>query len=231
MIALLLGLLLGVSNLGEAEHAYRAGQHAKALALYLAALAEPDVPEGAVLYDLGNCAFRLGRHAEAALYYRRALRRLPRDHEVRFNLRSAERQLGIDAPAESLGAAALSLVDSFTPGELLFCVGALESAGLLGFALLRRRRAARVARGLVVALALFVAARHVHAQWFAGPPEGVVLSTDVKLRSEPRADLAATAKLKAGEVVRVLDLSDRWIRVATARGRGWTERAGVGLVD
>ena len=36
---------------------------------------------------------------------------------------------------------------------------------------------------------------------------------------------------QAGETVRVVEQSDRWIMVKHPRGNGWTERAGVGVVD
>lgn len=229
MIALLCALFLGAGDLGRAERAYRAGQYGEALTLFQAALDAPGAPQGPLLYNLGNCAYRLGRHAEAVLYYRRAQLRLPRDPELEFNLRLTERRLGVDAPVSESFVAAF--FDSFTPSALLWLVGGLQGVGLVGLVLLRRRRAARFGMALLVLLALAGAARLAQTQWFPGPPSGVVLASEISLRSAPRADRAVTLELEAGETVRVQESSERWIRVVHARGSGWTERAGVGVVD
>jgi tetratricopeptide (TPR) repeat protein len=232
MITLLFGLLLGITDLGQAEEAYHAGRYGEALAAYQAVLPEPGAAQGAVLYNMGNCAYRMGRYAEAALFYRCAQLRLPRDRSIAFNLSLAEQQLGLDTPErESFGKAMVALMDSFTPGQCLALVGVLQCVGLAGLVLLRRRRAACYAMALVVLLALAGAARLAQTQWFPVPAEGVVLNDEIALRPEPHVDLNAVHELEAGETVCVMERSDRWIRVVHEKGEGWTERAGVGIVD
>ncbi|MEW6741544.1 MAG: tetratricopeptide repeat protein [Planctomycetota bacterium] len=242
MIALLFGLLLGagdtsvvgpgVVDLTRAERAYRAGKYSEAITTFLEALGEPGVSEGRLLYNLGNCAYRLRRHAEAVYYYRRAELRLRRDPEVEFNRRLAEEQLGVvERYGESFGAAVVGLVDSFTPGELLMLVGGLETASLVGLVLLRRRRAARNVMVLIVLIALAGAGRLLHDRWFGRPLSGIVLASEVELRSEPHSGMPVTLELEAGELVCVEEMSDRWVRVGHSRGGGWTERAGVGVVE
>jgi tetratricopeptide (TPR) repeat protein len=231
MIALCLAMLLAC-DADRAERAYRSGDFAAAMALYEAALAEPGAAEGPLLYNLGNCAFRLGRLPEAMLAYKRALLRLPGDPQARFNLSLVEQRLGAGEPAgDSLLAGALAAVDGLPPRRLLLVAALLESLGLLGFVLARRRRALRVTCALLVLVALLGAARLVQTQWFAGPPEAVVLAREVALRAEPHEEAATSLKLVAGEVVRVAERSERWARVVHARGSGWTERGGVGVVE
>ncbi len=229
MIAGILLLLLGLPDPALAAEAYRAGRFAEAHAFYEAALAEPGADLGPLLYNLGNCAFRLGRPAEAVLHYRRALRRMPRDPEITFNLRLASRSL--DLPAQpGDGAGALAFLDRLTPGEALALAAALEAAGLFGFVLFRRRPGTRRTL-LVLALAgILLAARLGHAL-YGTDPEGVVLPAEVALRPEPQSGLAPTHHLRAGESVRILAMSDRWMHVVHLRGSGWTERASVGVVD
>lgn len=232
MIALLFGLLIGLCDPDQAELAYCSGKYAKALTLYEAALSEPDIPQGPVLYNMGNCAYRMGQYADSVLYYRSAQLRLPRDQSVIFNLHLAEQQLGLDAPSEeSFGVAVKALGDSFTPGELLLLVSGLQVVGLTGLVLLRRRRTVRGCMVLLILLALAGATRLVHSQWFAGPPVGLVMASEITLRSEPHTEFAVIFKLNAGEKVRVEEMSDRWIRIRHASGGGWTERAGVGIID
>ncbi len=234
LLALLLLLGNGASSSGDAnprdlaraESAYRAGQYEEALTLFESALSEPGVPQGPVLYNLGNCAYRLGRHAEAMLYYRRALLRRPRDREVKFNLNLVERQLDVEAEdSGSIGATITAWVNWFTPGELLVLVATLQGVGLVLLLLGRRGATPLVLVGLMGAVGL------LQSQWFPSPPAGVVLTNEIGLRSEPHAALTVTVRLHAGQVVRVAEMSDRWVRVVHPQGAGWTERAGVGLVN
>jgi tetratricopeptide (TPR) repeat protein len=237
MIALVFGMLLGLGgfatpDMERAKRAYGDGRYGEALALFEAALSEPGMAEGSLLYNLGNCAFRLDRYAEAILFYKRAQLRMPRDGMVKFNLSWAEQQLGIDTPAgESFAAAVVGLADSFLPGELLALVGVLLVAGLVGMVLLQRQRAARNAMALIVLIALAGAAHLVQSQWFPSSPEGVVMEDKIAVRSEPHADMPVVLELRAGETVRVEEASDCWARIVHDQGGGWIERAAVGVVD
>lgn len=226
MIALLIVLL---ASLGDAERAYDDGRYGEAYTLFSAAVEVE--PQGPLLYNLGNCAYRLDRHAEAVLLYRRAQRHLPRDRTLAFNLRLAEEQCGVrDRDALSFGAAALALVDSFHFNELLWIVFLLECIGLSGLVLLWRRPAVRNALALIVVIALLAGARLVQTRWFPGPPDGVVLDRRIELRSEPHEEFPVTAELGAGETVRIKAMSDRWALVEHGNSGGWTERDGVGVV-
>jgi hypothetical protein len=224
MITLLFMVLF---QLGDAERAYEEGRFGEAYTLF-----SEERATGPVLYNLGNCAFRLGRHAEAVYLYRCAQLRLPRDEELAFNLRLAEEKCGVqEEDTPSFGTAALGLIDSFLFSELEAFIVLLECIGLSGLVLLRRRPAARNAMALIVVLALLLSARLVRNQWFPGPPDGVVLQEKIALRPEPHIDHPATAEIWSGETVRIEAMSDRWALVEHARGRGWTERAGVGVVE
>jgi hypothetical protein len=237
MIALLLAIFfsLGIpesSNLERAEQAYRDGRFGEALALYESALSDPGVAEGPVLFNLGNCAFRLDRPAEAILFYRRAQLRMPRDGKVKFNMEFAGHRLGVDTPgAESFAAAVAGLADSFLPGEMLILVGVLQLVGLTGMVLFKRHRAARNTMALIVLIALAGAAHLVQSQWFPDAPEGVVMDDRIAVRTEPHANMPVVLELRAGETVRIEERSDRWACIAHGRGRGWTKRSGVGVVD
>lgn len=237
MTALLVSILVAlatqpIDDLNRADAAYKAGRYQEAYSLYETALTRPDVPQGPVFYNMGNCAFRLNRHAEAVLQFSRAQKRLPRDGAVRFNLALAERALGIERPLyESFSDALRSLADAFTPNEFLVLVSVLQTAGLVGLILFRRQRAARNAMVFLVLIALAGTARSVQIRWFPDTPDGVVLHEEIEVRAQPHADRGVIFDMKAGETLRVEESSDRWVRVTHTRGRGWTERDGVGLAD
>ncbi len=239
MIRCLLGLAFVVGSFHpvepvgdpqEAVRAYRAGRYQEAFSLFRASL--PGSPRGEWFYNLGNCAYRLGRHAEAALYYRRALLRLPGDRQVAFNLSLAEKQLGIPPSDGSFGTAVIDRIDSLTTGELLMIVVILESLGLLGLLLVPRQRVAgRRCMMVFVAIALLGSLRLVQVQWFPGSPEAVVMTDTLALRRQPHDSTAVILELKAGERLSVEEWSERWARVEHAGGIGWVRRAGIGLVD
>ena len=233
MIPLLLALLLLLPGANKDwETAWRQGRYQEAYDLLRVALESPGAPKGPLLYNLGNCAYRLGRHAEAVLLYRRARLRLPRDRQVRFNLQLAERPLGISAPAqESFGRAVLRLVDAFTPWELLLLVIGLETFGLVGLVLFRRRRGLRAVMILVVLVAIGGAVRLVQRQWFPGRPAGVVVARAIQVRSEPHEQAKTLFRLRAGAPVHVGERAERWVRITHGQGDGWVPRESVGIVD
>jgi tetratricopeptide (TPR) repeat protein len=245
MTALLIGLLLTLSgvnppasgpfepaNLDRAGRAYGVERYKEAFFYYEAALSKGEGSPGEILYNMGNCAYRLGRYAESLLHYRRAELRLPRDSRLGFNRSLAEEQLGLEkAPIESFAASVEELLDFLTPGEFLAAVGLLQGVGLVGLVLLRRRRGLRGVMIVVVLLALAGGARLVKKQWLPGPPAGVVLADRIAVRVEPHAEVVVLFELAAGVTVRVGEFSDRWAWIEHPRGKGWTERRGLGLVE
>jgi len=221
----------GPEDVALAERAFADGRYEDARAHFETALADGAVPRGPLLYDLGNCCFRLGRYAEAVLFYRRAQRYLPGESKVIFNRRLAERELGIDARSDDMFSTAVrDLPALIAPGVALALVALLELIGLAGLVLLHRRAAWRNAMALLVLIALAAAAHLVHAR-LQTPDTGVVLDSEIGLRSEPHRTLPVISKLRAGQTVEVLEASDRWIRVAHEAGAGWTTRTGVGMVE
>ncbi len=228
LVCLVLATLSG-PELVRAEHAYRIGRYQEAFTLFEQALAEPNAPQGPVLYAMGNCAFRLGRSAEASLYYRRAALRLPGDPRLAFNLQLAERRLGVAHAPPTVVERLRAALDARSPAELLVLVTLLQTAGLAGVLALRRR--GRLLATLGLAIGLVGAVYLVDRRTSPPPVEGVVLDHDLPVRTEPHPDLPATLVLHAGEIVRVEEGSDRWLRVTLPRGGGWAERSGVGVVE
>lgn len=231
MTAVLLALVLFLGgDPTAAERAYRAGRYQEAYELYREALAQPGAAAGEILCNLGNCAYRLGRHAEAVLHYRRALLRLPGDRELSFHLHLAERQLGTaaaDAPAAPRWTHA---VDRLPAAAVLALVAGLQSLGLLAL-VFARGAAARILGAVFVGLGLALAGHRARREWFPGPPEGVVLAPEIALRAAPDSGLPPVLRLRAGEVVRIEERGPSWLRVRHDLVRGFTEPAGVGVVD
>lgn len=215
----------------DAEALYRAGKYAEALAAYEAAIRARPEPGAALLYNAGNCAFRLNQFPKAALYYHRAALRAPSDPRVRFNLLLTQQKLGMPPETETFVGALVRAAREARPATLLAWAVGLEAAGLATWVGLRRRRRARAAALLLLTAAVGTAALFVHRAYGEVPLRALVLASEVKLYSEPREDLPFTVKLKVGELVEVAESSDRWVRVRYGDRTGWTPREGVGLIE
>lgn len=231
MIGWALTLVVLCGEPTAAERAYRDGRHADAAALFEADLAARPVASATLLYNLGNCFYRLGRPAQALLYYRRAALRAPDDADVQFNLQRTLRQLGIVEPPSSNVAALVAGVGRRSPRSLLALAAGLQTLGLAGLLFAARRSTARLGAAIALLLGLIAAAGVAINLATPATLQGVVLAREVGLRAEPHADLAARSTLRHGDTVRVAEFTDRWVRVEHATGSGWTERAGLGLVE
>jgi len=228
MIAWLVTLLLTLpqGELERAERAYRLGQFEVALQLYEQALPRAGDRRGAVLYDLGNCAYRLDRFAVASLHYRRALRLLPDGTAALHNLQLAERRLGVDGGGQGAVAA------SARGWPWLAAAFALQLAGLVGIG--RRRddvaRARRAVAGAALLGGIVAAGAVAFAQWSPAPTQAVVLQPAV-LRAEANDGAAAVAALRPGECATLVARAGEWLRLERGGTAGWVAAAAVGTVE
>jgi tetratricopeptide (TPR) repeat protein len=220
----------------RAAQAYRAGDLEGARQLWIALLEEPadagGVERSAVLYDLGNVAYRQGRPLEAAGWYTACLRLDPRHADARANLELARAQAGLE-PAERgdlLGTLRL-LLASLTLRESEWLVLAL--CGLLALGLgFEALRGGALARRLSLAAALFVALALV--PWIYNLREArraplfVVAKDGADLSSEPNRDAARIGRLAPAAMPERIDALPGWVRVRAGDGTtGWVEESAV----
>jgi len=182
-----------------------------------------------VLYNLGHCAFRLGRHAEAIVYYTGALRRMPDDPNPTRDLNLARRELGLEA-FEPEPPGPFARFDTLPPTTRLAIIGSLQCVALWGL-LLSRRRFSRLLLAPILGVVLIGAYHLVRSQTVNASFPAVVVAEEIELRGEPHTNLAIRFELKAGEIVQVVEHSPRWVRISHSRGTGWVERSGLGWVE
>jgi tetratricopeptide (TPR) repeat protein len=201
-----------------------------------AALAANDGASPAILYNLGNAAFRAGKPGEAILAYERALLLAPRDQDVRANLRQVRKAAGLPEAESGPWTRLVRLLTSngwawlASAGVYLACIALLLRRVLDGDGNPRPMRAALTATA-GTGLALLLVAGAACATRLGERDRAVVLDGDPKLRVAPYASATASSELAPGEVVRIERRHEGFTLVRAASGRsGWMPSDAVGRI-
>lgn len=224
------------SLIAQASRAYAGGEHATALQLFDSANAAFTSPS--LLYNIGNCHFKLNDIPHAILYYERALRLAPGDTDVRTNLELA-RQNVVDRvnelPGFTLGSTWGKLrggrdADQWARRSLWACL--LLFATLAAAVATRHRTARRVLFGLgglfLISTVLAVSFAAFRDRELSDDSEAIILSAKVDVRSEPRANGTVLFVLHKGTKVTVLQEENAWSEVQLANGSvGWMPPASL----
>lgn len=222
------GTETGQLTIKQAEQAWDDGSFRVALDLY-ESLHPDEAPGADILYNIGNCHYRLSEPGKAALYYHRALLANPEHPEARQNLEYLERTLGsiviVRAPYENT----LAGLGRGTWRNTLFAGLWTTGLCLLGaFALSRTGRIVSwcgVGGGTLVAvLGTSALALYPDDGAFAPATErGIVTSADT-INALTEASSAGKKVIEAppGSLCRILAPRGSWSYVEFAdRTRGW----------
>jgi len=205
-------------------------------------LADAGVRNGRLYYNIANTCVQLGRIGEAIANYRRALRLLPADPQIRQNLEFARSRVALQVAAPATSAALRTIFfwhygTSLTGRTTALCV-AYSALWLLLIAwrLRRPRRAPATMRWTIVTLALFsiaVGASVAYERWVQGRyANGVIVADDVAVRkgNSVHYDPQINRTLPAGVEFRLLETrpdtqGQAWYRIQLADGtEGWIQK-------
>ncbi|HRO99845.1 MAG TPA: tetratricopeptide repeat protein [Flavobacteriales bacterium] len=215
----------------EADSAYAAGEHAHALALYDSV--NTAFTSSGLLYNMGNCHYRMGDVAQAILHYERALRLAPGDVDVLANLELARQQVKdrvASMPTFTLGSWWARFLGGSDPDHwarrsLWAC--ALLFLSLSGLLFVHHRTGRRVLLTLV-ALTLTgtlvsTALAYTRQRDLARQDEAIIMTPRVDVRSTPDAKGVVLFILHKGTKVTVLQEVNGWQEIELANGAvGWT---------
>jgi tetratricopeptide (TPR) repeat protein len=224
----------------NANRLYADGDYGGAAEAYRS-IVESGVRDPAVYYNLANTYHKLGRTAEAILYYERAKRLAPRDRDIQLNL-------------EIAGMAAVDEIEPL-PRNLLFRLAdrpreslslnekaALAVAGyvllFLGLHLLlfdsgrRRRRVWTVAAWTGTAAIIFFGSLTVfQVVGERTHPRAVAMEEAVKVRAEPDREGEEIFTIHAGTGAVVEEGRGEWIEIRLDDGKyGWVPRRTVAYI-
>ncbi len=236
------------SEFAEANAAYRNaasadGDRRKALyreaASRYAELARR-VPNGHVLYDLGNAYFRAGELGRAIVAWRRATEFLPRHAGTRRNLALA-RELApgggqgcVIAPHPAAAAfffwhygMSLAEVEALATAFFFAFIGLLSARLFVREPVRRRLRMPAIVAGVLAGAMILSSVAKL--AWSGADGAVVVKATSV--RSEPTGRAVELFTLREGAEVDVIADSGEWTRVSAGAGRrGWIETRALAVL-
>lgn len=215
--------------------AYKNGDYPGAVEK-LRAIARSGVVNGQLFYNLGNACLKNNELGPAILWYERALRLIPGDPDLRFNLDYA-RSLTKDASEETVSP--LVRIFFFWKYQLTPRTTKLAAIGcnllfwlLLGaWRLTRRRGLARAAMVAALPAMIFVLTAAVNYYEISQRRQAIVLPDQVAVRAGLEEGTTELFQLHAGAKVTVVkELRDHFqIRFSTDK-IGWIKKEMVGVI-
>ena len=232
-LLLLLALLPLATAAGDpAEEYYNARQYTKAQELLQEHIRSIAQPHPAAYYNLGNCAYRLGKPGRAALYYARALQLDPSYAEARANLSFIQRKEGAILPTRHgvagiftlLNCSQLWVATIVCTALLLFCIS-------LRLLLRKHRAGAWVTAGIILFTCLsllcgtnwlYYTTRETPDLSSLPPSDLAYILQSTTARSAAGSDAGSIIQLPASTPVHLLARRGSHAYVETTTGiRGW----------
>ena len=213
----------------QAQEAWDEGNYQEALDAYQLSLQEKPTPD--LLYNIGNCHYRLDNPGTAALYYRRALALDSRHPEARQNLDFLERKMGAIPEFDStqpIWAQRLSL--PLLHGLLLLLLWLFLIALLIRFV----RPSSRVQKSSTIGLIATVVFAlllgmlrffHPGQEERLNPPNSVLISKEAtEVRTEPSAGGSVILNVSPSTACRIITTRGNWSYIELPnQTRGWLE--------
>lgn len=216
--------------------AYQSGDYPAAIAAFQRVVGA-GVRSGPLYYNLGNAHMKNGDLGHAIWWYERALRWMPHDPDLKFNLDYARTKIRDEVPKPGL-----SLQRVLFFWKYALSPYAVRWAAIASFWLFWMLLAIRVWRGrrspgaagvvcLVVALVLSATAV-VHYVEDRYRKSGVILPSEVSVRSGLSDTDTELFALHAGTLVRVEEERGDHVKVRFSDEKiGWLPAAAVGLIS
>ena len=192
-------------------------------------IAEPDNPY--TLHNMGNCQFRMNNYGLSVLYYAKAFNLLPRNADIRHNLKFAMNQTGQKLIQDGTPVLLHKLFYFFALSELkamtyiVFWILCL----LLSVAVLKRDIRTKIWPPFIYLIAVFA----VFFIWGATRADSrfenaaVIMESDTPILSGPGKNFKTYASLPAGRIVKISDIpGSAYIQIGLPEEglQGWVEK-------
>ncbi len=214
----------------DAALAYDQGNIVEAESIYLGQL-KRGYGNAALLYNLGNCAFRKGDYGNALVYYEKARRLSPRDSDIIENLNFVRDQLNLssvyknDNPMDVIH----SFQDKLRPDEWLLATALIWFTFWLILGILRwKQMPLRIMP--VIILVVFLLTIYSYFEQMRGTyrsNQGIVTFANTPLYRMPGQSANETAKqvLKVGDYISIVEQRSEWSRIRIDEAEGWVKNS------
>ena len=209
----------------KANQAYKEGNYSEAASLYGALIREGTI-SGSLLYNLGNCYWRLNRPGKAILNYERAKRFIPRDPDLDFNLRYVEER--IKDRVETPSSLSFSRwLNNFSRPEIVWTFSIINLF-FWGTLIVRLWVRSEWTFFVLVGLALLwiISGVSTAIKWYGETHDtrGVVVAPEITVHAGPDEADTTLFKLHAGTIVTSEREEEGWkIIQLTPEKRGWVK--------
>jgi tetratricopeptide (TPR) repeat protein len=160
----------------------------------------------AVLFNIGNCYFKMGKHGYAKAYYSKARSISPRDEDISYNLAYVDSVLG--SPGEGYIKRAVSV---FSIDEAYIMLAVFFALSCIFILLYIRGRSLLLAGVFFI---LFVFALLFTVVKITTEKGSAVLVVKNSLRAAPTETSTVLAELPEGVILYVKEKNDNWARVS-----------------
>jgi len=220
--------------------AYQNENYSEAIDQYQSVLAL-GLESGSLYYNLGNAYYRTGAIGLAILNYERALKWLPNDENVRFNLKLANLTVKdrIDPPPEFFLfrwiRQATNLLSSRGWGLLagLFLFTAAVSVAILMLTEIKRFRTfLKCVMGISIAIVIISVAGMIPRHRIeTGQNTGIIISYSVRSLAAPQEGSTELFIVHEGTKVVILDKDGDWLKIELIDGKqGWIPADDIGTI-
>jgi tetratricopeptide (TPR) repeat protein len=223
-------------DFSAANARYAAGRYGEALDMYLRI--NRRLTNWQVLYNIGNCYFKLGQPLAAKIHYLRARKLRPLDGSIARNIAIVNKSFKDITPAPTTDF--VSRVIQVLQARLevnslsLLLLAAVLMLNVFLFLLLKNGKRKKIVYGLAfsllasLALGVYLSSRVSILQQTS---LAVVSEADSVLRSGPGEGNTELFKINTGLEVKILDRSRDWVQVsASSQVAGWIELKRLTLI-
>jgi len=215
----------------QANQLYEKKEYLKAAEIY--ELLASKIRNGNVYYNLGNTYFKLGQRGKAILYYERAKRLMPRDKDIRRNLRYAI-SLNEDKQFAPFSSIVNNLITTNELTFLSFWISLFSAAAVIVHILFDEAQIKKIAYramfilGCTFLLCFIILILSVHT---SGIPSAIVLIPEIAAKSAPDEGSAVLFSLHEGTMVEIKKIQGRWAKIILPDGtEGWVVSNAIGRI-
>ncbi|MCX6558422.1 MAG: SH3 domain-containing protein [Candidatus Aminicenantes bacterium] len=224
-------------DFSTANARYAAGRYGEALGIYLRISRQ--LTNWHVLYNIGNCYFKLGQPLAAKIHYLRARKFRPLDGSIARNIaivNKSFKDITLAAPTIDFISRVIQVVQARLDVNLLslLLLAAILTLNVFLFLLLKNGKRKKIVYGLAFSLLASLALGVYLYDRAAGQQQtsiAVVSEADSVLRSGPGEGNTELFKINPGLEVKILDRSRDWVQVsASSQVAGWIELKRLTLI-